>query len=114
LFWLFLNLDLMINIICEDCGNVLTHDPNHGDIGEFICKCYGKFKVISKEKCMTVRQLKEELNKYPDSMEVFVAERKTEFAYGLVNSVIAKEVSFSEDPDGEPMASDKVVVIDEE
>jgi hypothetical protein len=32
---------------------------------------------------MTVKQLKQELGKYPDNMDVFVAERKTEYKYGL-------------------------------
>lgn len=63
---------------------------------------------------MTVKQLKEELLKYPDNMDVFIAERKTEFTYGLLNSVIGKCICFSEDPDGDPMANDDVVILDEE
>jgi len=34
---------------------------------------------------MTVKQLIKELSNYPENMDVFVAERKTDFAYGLVN-----------------------------
>jgi hypothetical protein len=69
---------------------------------------------------MTVKQLKEKLSKYPDNMEVFVAERKTEFAYGLVNSVRKEEILFTENPDFEDFgedevsARDTVVIIDEE
>jgi len=67
---------------------------------------------------MTVKQLKEALAKFPDTMEVFVAERKTEFAYGLVNSVRSQTVKFVEDPyfedEDEVLAEDEVVVIDEE
>ena len=63
---------------------------------------------------MSVKELKEKLSKYPDSMLVFVAERKTEFAYGLVNSVTTRCINFSEDPDSDPMANDDVVVLDEE
>lgn len=46
---------------------------------------------------MTVKQLREELEKYPDNMDVFMAERKTAFAYGLLNSVRSDEITFSED-----------------
>jgi hypothetical protein len=65
---------------------------------------------------MTVKELKEKLSQYPDNMDVFVAERKTEFAYGLVNSVRSDEINFIEDPDDEEaLARDTVVVIlDEE
>lgn len=63
---------------------------------------------------MTVKQLKEALAKYPDDMEVFVAERKTEFAYGLVNSATVRRIKFMEEPDGESLAESDVVVLDEE
>jgi hypothetical protein len=63
---------------------------------------------------MTVKQLKEKLAQFPDNMEVYVAERKTEFSFGLVNSVSKQRISFSEDPDSEELAEDDVVVIDEE
>lgn len=64
---------------------------------------------------MTVKQLKEKLAQYPEDMEVFVAERKTEFAYGLVNSIRSDEINFKEDPyDEEVLARDTVVIIDEE
>ncbi len=46
-------------------------------------------------------------------MDVFVAERKTEFTYGLVNSAYVKEINFVEEPDGEVLSRDKVVVLDE-
>jgi len=67
---------------------------------------------------MTVKQLIKELSNYPENMDVFVAERKTEFAYGLVNSIRSKEITFSENPDfdidEESQAKDTVVIIDEE
>jgi hypothetical protein len=67
---------------------------------------------------MTVKELKEALAKYPDTMDVFVAERKTEFAYGLVNSIRSEEIIFAENPDfsedEEVLAKDTVVIIDEE
>lgn len=63
---------------------------------------------------MTVKQLKEILAKLPDHMDVFVAERKTEFAYGLVNSAEVKKINFMEEPDGPVLSKDKVLVLDEE
>jgi len=69
---------------------------------------------------MTVKQLREKLSQYPDNMDVFVAERKTEFSYGLVNSVRMDEITFAENPDFEDFdeeevsARDTVVIIDEE
>jgi capsule polysaccharide export protein KpsE/RkpR len=67
---------------------------------------------------MTVKELKEALAKYPDNMDVFVAERKTEFSYGLVNSIRSEEITFAENPDfdedEEVQAKDTVVIIDEE
>ena len=41
-------------------------------------------------------------------------ERLTEFKYGLVNGVSVKMIDFSEDPGGEAMASDVVLVISED
>jgi len=63
---------------------------------------------------MTIAQLKEAIKDFPDNMDVFVCERKTDFSYGLVNSVYTKEINFSEEPGGEIEARDIVVVIDEE
>ena len=63
---------------------------------------------------MTVKELKEKLAMMQDNMNVFVAERKTEFAYGLVNSAYVKEINFMEAPDGEAIYADKIVVLDEE
>jgi len=63
---------------------------------------------------MNVKELIKELNKYPENMDVFVAERKTEFDFGLINSVSKKEIGFMEEPNGEVISHDNVVVIAEE
>ena len=63
---------------------------------------------------MTVKELIKELSQYPENMDVFMAERKTEFTYGLVNSISKKEINFMEEPDGEVLSRDNVIVIDEE
>ena len=63
---------------------------------------------------MTVKELIKELQKHSENMDVFVAERKTGFTYGLVNSVSKKEIDFIEEPDGEVLSKYNVIVIDEE
>lgn len=63
---------------------------------------------------MTVKELKKQLEKYPDHMMVFIAERKTEFTYGLLNSIDSKEIAFKESPTDEVLATDHVVILDEE
>lgn len=50
---------------------------------------------------MTVAQLIKELEKYPDNMDVFIDTRKTEFTYGLLNSVRTDIVTFIEDMEDE-------------
>jgi len=62
---------------------------------------------------MTKADLIKQLEPYPDNMEVFIAERKTDFAFGLLNSVESKEINFMEEPDSEPMAKATVIVLDE-
>jgi hypothetical protein len=62
---------------------------------------------------MTVKELKEKIANLPDSMDVFVAERKTEFTYGLVNSAFVKKIDFVEEPGGEVLAQDNVLVLEE-
>ena len=63
---------------------------------------------------MTVKEIIKELSQYPENMDVFMAERKTEFTYGLVNSISKKEINFMEEHDGEILSSDNVIVIEEE
>lgn len=63
---------------------------------------------------MTVKQLKEKLNEFPDHMDVYVAERVTDFRYGLVNSISVREINFCDESEGEVLATDKAVVLDEE
>ena len=68
---------------------------------------------------MTVKEIKKELENQPDDMQVFLGPRLTEFAYGLANSVISKEIRFSEDPDGAPEydgpeSRDTVIIICED
>ena len=63
---------------------------------------------------MTVKELKQKLEKYPDNMEVFIDERLTEFKYGLLNSVRSKKIDFVEEPEGEVLANEEVVILCED
>lgn len=63
---------------------------------------------------MTVKELKAQLNKYPDNMDVFMAERKTEFTYGLLNSVSCEEINFVEGLGEKVLSVEQVIVLDEE
>ena len=66
---------------------------------------------------MNIKELKEIIKDLPDNMDVFIAERITEFSYGLVNSAYTKEILFYDEEDSENedlQAKDTVLVIDEE
>lgn len=63
---------------------------------------------------MNVKELIEILKDKPDNMQVFVAERKTEFTYGLVNSAKVKKINLVDYPDGEVIARENVLLLDEE
>ena len=70
----------------------------------------------AKLRIMNVKELKEKLNSYPDEMTVYMAERKTEYAFGLVNSVSEHIISILDEPyyDDEDAPKETVLVFDEE
>lgn len=63
---------------------------------------------------MTVKQLIAKLSEFPEDSDVFMDERKTDFRYGLLNSVRIQEINFMEDPDSEVLSTGVVVILDEE
>lgn len=63
---------------------------------------------------MTVEQLRTALEGLPDNMDVFMDERKTDFSYGLLNSVRIDQINFMEEPNGRVFSCDHVVILDEE
>lgn len=63
---------------------------------------------------MKIKELRELIKYLPGNMDVFIAERKTEFRYGLVNSTYTKEINFMEEPDGKVEAKEIVFILDEE
>lgn len=63
---------------------------------------------------MTVKELRLILADLPDTMEIFMEQRKTLYDYGLVNSAKVTEIGFSEDEDGDIIATDNVLVLYEE
>lgn len=64
---------------------------------------------------MTLGQFRKLTENMPDNLDLFVAERRTEFSFGLVNSAYVKEIGFAEDPMGETIAelNMEVLVLDE-
>jgi hypothetical protein len=63
---------------------------------------------------MTVKELKQKLEQYPDNMDVFLDERTTEFTYGLLNSISSKKINFKESPDdSEILARETVLILSE-
>lgn len=64
---------------------------------------------------MTIKQLKQAISDLPDNMDVFIGERSTEFAYGLVNSAGVKKIDFYDSVSDEtPLSSNDVFVLEEE
>lgn len=63
---------------------------------------------------MNIRELKIKIENLPDDMDVYISERKTEFSYGLLNSVFVKDINLMEDPSGDIICSETVLVLDEE
>ena len=63
---------------------------------------------------MTVKEVKEALSKYPDTMDVFMDERYTDFKFGLVNSVRLRDIDFCEDPGGPTLATEPAIVLSEQ
>lgn len=61
---------------------------------------------------MTVKELKEKLNEYPDNMDVYLYST-SEFGIGLANSIYVDNAKFSESPNNKPLCSEKVLVIED-
>ncbi len=62
---------------------------------------------------MTVKQLIAELNKHPDNMDVYLRRTSKFFEYSLTNEVYTKDLTFSEEPNSEPLCSEKVLIIED-
>lgn len=63
---------------------------------------------------MNIRQLKQEIKDLPDTMDVFMDERLTDFRYGLLNTGKVKKINFMEDPDGEALTKDEAFILSED
>ena len=63
---------------------------------------------------MNVKELKEAIADLPDSMEVFIGERKSEFKCGLLNSATVREINFTEEPYGDVIGTDNALVLEDE
>lgn len=63
---------------------------------------------------MTIKKLKEIIKDLPDHMDVFIEEGETGFQFAPVNCARVEEINFKEDPDGETLARDKVLILSED
>jgi hypothetical protein len=63
---------------------------------------------------MNIKELKKIIKDLPDTMDVFMDERLTDFTYGLVNTAKVREIDFMEESDGEVISSDNVLVLSED
>lgn len=61
---------------------------------------------------MTVKELKEKLNEYPDNLDVFLYST-SEFGIGLANNVYVDNAKFSETPNGKALCTDRVLIIED-
>lgn len=63
---------------------------------------------------MNVKELKEELSKYPDNMDVFLDQRTTNLMYGLVDNVKKQMIIFTTELDSDLIGEGEVVIISEQ
>lgn len=63
---------------------------------------------------MTVKELRDELNRYPDNMHIVINKTETEFSHVPLEKVTPEKIGFSEEPNGKVLAKDKVLVLSDE
>lgn len=63
---------------------------------------------------MTVENLIKFLSKHPAKMEVYIKALSSDFGYAPVETVVTKYVSMSEEPGGEPLSREEVLVLSDE
>ena len=63
---------------------------------------------------MTVKELITKLTGYPDNTPVYMDERKTEFALGLVNGVYQREIFIEDEPYDEEAPVVEAIILSEE
>jgi hypothetical protein len=61
---------------------------------------------------MTVKKLKDYLNKYPDDMQVFIEKKETEFRFAPIESAKKKKIKFI--GGGKPEPKEDVVVLSDD
>jgi len=63
---------------------------------------------------MTIKELKEVIKNLPDTMEVVIDERTSDFKFGSLESAYTSEITFSEEPESEPIAKDIVLILSDQ
>lgn len=60
---------------------------------------------------MDAQELINILKEFPPTMEVWIKKSENDFEFSLADKVERKEIPMKEDPDGEELAREEVVVI---
>lgn len=60
---------------------------------------------------MNLREFRERTKNMPDTTDIYIGERLTEFRYGLVNSARYKEILMTEEPDGSGECAPEYVIL---
>jgi hypothetical protein len=63
---------------------------------------------------MTVKQLRQQLEKFPDHMEVYIHRTTDDFGYSPLETVENKKIPFSEEPGGKALSKEEVIILSEE
>ena len=63
---------------------------------------------------MTLKEFRKQTKDWDENLELFMGERLSEFKYGLINSIDLKKINFMDEPNGEPLARTKVIVLTED
>lgn len=63
---------------------------------------------------MTVKELKEKINDFPDDMEVMLEQTKEEFKYGLLNTIKVNEESFIDPFFQVTLITDESIILSDE
>ena len=62
---------------------------------------------------MTKDELIKTLNAIEGNPEIFIDERMTDFRFGLLNGVVHREINMMEEPQGEILSKEWVIVLSE-
>ena len=62
---------------------------------------------------MNVSTLIERLSMFPQHLDVYLADRTTDFAFGQLDEISMKSIPFTEEPGGKALARETVIILGE-